>query len=494
MDCTPLSGLPGYPGETHIFWIKAPKPCEPSGVSMSPTLFVFSLVQIVLAQSVPLQSAPISRTRPAPQGATDWESFLGPTGNGVSPEKGLPEYKGLVRLPVVWTRPLGEGYAPPAISQGRLFLSERVGNSMRVFAVNAETGKELWSHEYKTLYQDKYGYDGGARACPVVKGGRVFHLGPEGVLCALNVETGKELWSVDTRKEFGVVQNFFGAGSAPLVISDDKGEKVIVQVGGSPPGSTDDDFAGLKGNGSGVVAFEAATGKMVWKSTDGLASYSSPVVATLPGFTGSQVLMLARQGLYGIEASSGKEQFHFPWRADNLESVNAANPIVSGDKILLTECYGPGGVLLQLKDGKPGIVWSDNDRGRNKALQVHWSTPILRDGVVYASSGRHEGNAELRAVDFATGKVLWRRPGLGRTSFLSVEDKLLVLGERGNLHLIRANKAEFDELAWLDPIDSATKVPLLRYPAWAAPVLSHGLLYVRGRDSLVCLELIPGIK
>ena len=33
--------------------------------------------------------------------------------------------------------------------------------------------------------------------------------------------------------------------------------------------------------------------------------------------------------------------------------------------------------------------------------------------------------------------------------------------------------------------------PLLRYPAWAAPVLSHGLLYVRGEGRLVCLEAIP---
>ena len=33
--------------------------------------------------------------------------------------------------------------------------------------------------------------------------------------------------------------------------------------------------------------------------------------------------------------------------------------------------------------------------------------------------------------------------------------------------------------------------PLLKYPAWAAPILSHGLLYVRGSDRLVCLELIP---
>ena len=35
------------------------------------------------------------------------------------------------------------------------------------------------------------------------------------------------------------------------------------------------------------------------------------------------------------------------------------------------------------------------------------------------------------------------------------------------------------------------KKPLIEYPAWAAPVLSHGLLYVRGKDRLICLEVIP---
>ena len=32
---------------------------------------------------------------------------------------------------------------------------------------------------------------------------------------------------------------------------------------------------------------------------------------------------------------------------------------------------------------------------------------------------------------------------------------------------------------------------LIRPPAWAAPILSHGLLYLRGDDRLVCLRLIP---
>ncbi len=412
-------------------------------------------------------------------------------GNGTSPEKGLPDFKGEVRLPLLWNKTLGEGYAPPVISRGRLFLSERIANSMRVFALNAETGKELWSHEYKSDYQDKYGYDGGARASPVIRGNRLFHMGPEGIVVALDATTGKALWRVDTRQTFGVVQNFFGAGSAPLVVSDGHGERVIVQVGGSPPGSTDDDVRALKGNGSGAVAFDASTGKILWQSTNALASYASPAKANLPGFTGSQILLFARQGLYGLDSATGRELFHYPLRAENLESVNATNPVVSGNRILLSECYGPGSVLLQVEQGTPKVVWSDEERGRNKSLQSHWSTPILREGVLYGCSGRHEGNAELRALDFETGKVRWREPGLGRTSMLSIEDKLLVLGDRGNLHLLRADKDKFTELARLDPVDGTGRL-LLRYPAWAAPVLSHGLLYVRGRDRLVCLELIPG--
>jgi hypothetical protein len=42
--------------------------------------------------------------------------------------------------------------------------------------------------------------------------------------------------------------------------------------------------------------------------------------------------------------------------------------------------------------------------------------------------------------------------------------------------------------------DPKTGEPLLDYPCWAAPVLSHRLMYVRGPEHLVCLELIPDKK
>ena len=44
-----------------------------------------------------------------------------------------------------------------------------------------------------------------------------------------------------------------------------------------------------------------------------------------------------------------------------------------------------------------------------------------------------------------------------------------------------------------DPLFPAIQ-PLLKRPAWAAPLLSHGLLYVRGKDLLVCLKVIDDGK
>ena len=74
-----------------------------------------------------------------------------------------------------------------------------------------------------------------------------------------------------------------------------------------------------------------------------------------------------------------------------------------------------------------------------------------------------------------------------------VDGYLLVLGEYGRLDLMRPNPREPEVIASCDlsRVAGADGRPLLEYPCWAAPVLSHGLLYLRGNDRLVCLQLIP---
>jgi outer membrane protein assembly factor BamB len=426
----------------------------------------------------------------------DWPAFLGPTGDSVSREKGILKDwpKGGPR--VVWQQPLGIGYSMPTVSRGRLFVFDRIRNRCRLRCWNAETGASIWSFEYDTDYRDKYNYNGGPRCSPVVDGDRVYAFGPEGMLHCVNVADGKPTWKLDTNAEFGVIQNFFGVGSTPVV----EGDLLLVQVGGSPKGSDTVSFEDLKGNGSGLVAFDKHTGKVEWKVGDELASYSSPVVRTF----GKRrlALLFARGGLLGVDVATGKQDFRYPWRSSMLESVNASNPVVVGDRVLISECYEVGSSLLGLKPGGFEKVWTDADLpARRRRLKCHWMTPIHVDGYVYGSSGRHTSDAELRCVELATGKVVWKEPNLTRCSLLLVDGHFVCLGEDGRLRLLRVNPKKYDEVASVQlrmPAKDGSYDPdgeeLLDYPCWAAPILSHGLLYVRGEKRLVCLELIPAKK
>jgi outer membrane protein assembly factor BamB len=418
---------------------------------------------------------------------TDWPRFLGPAGTSVSTEKGIvPWPKQGPR--VVWDRRLGTGYGSPTISRGRLFVFDRIENKARCTCVKAETGELLWKFEYPTEYVDSYGYANGARCCPVVDDDRVYLYGVEGMLYCLRVVDGKEVWKIDTKEEFHFRQNFFGVGSTPLI----EGELLITQVGGSPKGMEEAPIGEVKGDGSGVVAFDKRTGKVKYRVTDELASYSTPTLATVNGKR--KCFVFARGGLICLDPANGKVDFQFPWRAKVLESVNAASPVVVDDRVLISETYGPGAVLLKLKDGAPEEVWSDAEKGRKQSLQCHWNTPIYHDGSLYGCSGRHENNAELRCIDWLTGKVRWSERNLLRSTLLMVDGHFVCLSEDGALRLLKVNPDKFDLVSQCELTMKGAggfDVPMLESPCWAAPVLSHGLMYLRGKDRLVCVELIP---
>ncbi len=412
----------------------------------------------------------------------DWPEFLGPNRNGVSTETGILAKWPKSGLKVVWQARMGKGFAPPVVSKGRLYHFDRFGGNARLTCRVAETGEVLWQFEYPTDYEDMYGYSPGPRACPVVDNDRVYILGVEGMLYCLNAYNGKEIWKVDTKAQYHFHQNFFGVASVPVV----EGDLLIVAVGGSPKGPRPNDLREAQGNGTAIVAFNKKTGTEKYRIGDELASYSSPTVTTIGerrwGF------YFARGGLLAFEPAAGKIDFHYNWRAKMLESVNAGNPVIVGDKVFISECYDKGAALLKVKNGvKPEEIWTDagNDYS-DKFLKCHWNTPIHVDGYVYACSGRHENEAQLRCIELATGKLMWSEKGLGRCSLTQIGGHFLCFTERGELLLLKIDPKKFDSVAnWQTDLD---------YPTWAAPVVSNGLMYLRGSDRLICVELIPEKK
>ena len=424
----------------------------------------------------------------------DWPDFLGPGRRSRSPETGLNVDWKESPPQIVWKIRLGTSYGMPVISRGRLLhfdrYDSRKGDKVRLTCRESETGRKLWTYEHETDYADMLGYNNGPRCSPVVDGNRVYTYSAEGELHCVSLDQGKRIWSVDTFKQFGVVQNFFGVGSTPLVL----GDLLLVNVGGSPPGGPADIYSAqgqVESNGTGVVAFDKLTGEVVWKATDELASYSSPVAATIGGRP--WCFVFARGGLIGLDPRTGESDFHFPWRAKMLESVNASCPVVVGNRVFISEAYRVGSALLEVRPGGYEIVWQDGSKKREKALQLHWNTAIHHEGYLYGSSGRHSAPAELRCIEMNTGKVQWSEPDLGRSSLLQIDGHFICLSEDGTLRLLRITPDRYEMLGKLQ-LRGDEGERLLKYPAWAAPIVSHGLLYVRGKDRLVCLEVIADRK
>lgn len=418
--------------------------------------------------------------------STDWPGFLGPERNGKSAERGLRDQWPKTRPPLVWQTEIGEGYSAPAIQSGRLFHFARFGGDERLTCVDAATGKQLWVCSYPTDYTDMLGYNNGPRATPVVDGPFVFTMGAEGILQCVRADTGQVVWRIDTMKQFHVVKNFFGVGSTPLAWHD----LLIVNVGGSPPGGPPDIYSAggnVHSDGSAVVAFDKSTGKVLWKTGDDLASYASPVAAKVVGR--DVVFVFARGGLLAIDPARGETLASFPWHARRLESVNASSPVVKGSEVFISETYELGSALLRFTGSSFEEVWTDRNRRHDRAMALHWNTPIEKDGHLFGSSGYHSGEAELRCVEWNTGKVMWSEPGMGRCSLLLVEDTLVCLSEDTTLRLIRATPDRYEERVHWELTDNAGKA-LLAPPTWAAPALAHGLLYIQGADRLVCLKLM----
>jgi outer membrane protein assembly factor BamB len=433
---------------------------------------------------------PVSVSNAQPlNNAADWPGFLGPNGDGTTPETGIPTTWPKAGFPKLWECQLGTGYAPPSVAGGKLFHFDRANGNNRLTCRDARKGTVIWTYETPTEYEDLYGYDPGPRACPVIDGERVYFYGADGMLGCVSIATGKEVWKLDTREKYHFHQNFFGVGSAPLVM----GDVVIVAIGGSPKGPRPNDLREAKGNGTGIVAFDKITGAEKYRLSNELASYSSPILATMDGK--KLGLYYSRGGLLGFDPAVGKELFFQPWRSKILESVNAANPVVVGNQILVSDCYEKGSVVWKYTGGKLETVWSDAKKDRGEAsLQAHWCTPIFHDGYIYGCSGRNANDADLRCVEWATGEVKWVERRTTRSTLIKADGHLLSLGEQGQLRLIKPTPEKYTELAKWD-------APDLSYPSWAPPVLSHGVLYLRGKDDqspsghkLIAYDFIPAKK
>src|SRR5258708_356788 len=192
--------------------------------------------------------------------AADWLQYQGPNRDNTSPETGLARAWPKDGPKVVWKKDAGSGWAGPAVAAEIAILFYRVGDDEVVECVDAATGKEKWKQTYRARYVDDFSKDNGPRSTPAIVGDKVFTLGADGDLSAFDLEKGKRHWQRNINKDYNVQKGYFGVGTSPLVVAG----TLIIHVGGKE---------------AGVVAFDPANGKEIWKAAEAGVNSWRPVVA-----------------------------------------------------------------------------------------------------------------------------------------------------------------------------------------------------------------------
>jgi outer membrane protein assembly factor BamB len=380
--------------------------------------------------------------------AADWPCWRGPDHNGISKETHWKDAWPTSGPPIVWRANVGTGFSAVVISNGRLFTLGNTADKDCVFCLDALTGKEIWKHSYDAPTDPK-AFEGGPTASPAVDGDRVYTLSRQGDLFCFEAASGKVVWNKNIATDTDQRVPGWGLSGSPIVHE----ELLLLNVGD----------AGL--------ALDKMTGKVVWSSERKDAGYSSP----MPFRRGGEcfAIVSSEDAYSAVNVRTGKVLWHIDW--PTRYGVNAADPIVHGDEVLISSGYNKGTALFPMTPGEPKPVW------KNKVLRTQINSAVLIDGFVYGIDGDSGAKAKLTSVEWKTGTVKWSEASVGFGSLTAADGKLIVLSDEGVMMIAPASPEKF--------VPSA-KAKVLDGKCWTVPVLANGRVYCRNAaGDLVCVDL-----
>lgn len=414
----------------------------------------------------------------------DWPQWMGPKRDNVWRETGILEKFPPGGPTVVWRAPVAAGYSGPAVSNGKVYVTDRVlgkgavnpddpfdtkqkvSSTERVLCLDGKTGKELWKHEYECAYQ--ISYPAGPRCTPLVGDGKVYTLGAMGDLHCLGADSGQVVWKVDFKEAYKAKPAIWGYAAHPIL----DGKKLITLVGGED---------------AHVVAFDKDTGKEVWKAgNDKEIGYSPPLFTEAAGVR--QMIVAAPKSVYAVDPDTGTRLWKTPYTADNTSVI--MTPVRSGEYVFVGGYRGKN-LMLKLTADRPGVevVFKDKKGSGLSPVNVQ---PFVQDGVIYG----HDETGALMAVEVPSGKRLWDSPGPlagdpkgSDTSFIVKNgDRFFFFAESGDLVIGRLTPKGYEEAGRAKVIDP-TSAAFGRKVVWCAPAYADKRVFVRNDKELVCVDL-----
>jgi hypothetical protein len=359
-----------------------------------------------------------------------------------------------------------------------------------VLCLEAASGHTLWQRGYESKTYSQSGDNSYATATPAADADGVvmtWTTPDEVTLLALDNQ-GREIWRRDLGKFIGIQ----GSGASPIILDD----LVVLNNDQEDPKALPPGVYGRPGapQSSGIsflIGVDRKTGKTRWQldRTTTQAAYVTPCVYR-PENGGEEIILASTaHGVTGVDAATGKVD----WELDKVERAHVdadtgttnrqikplftercvSSPIVADGLVFASE--GRGSTGLRTVAVRPGSKAKATPPALVYEITKYTPlvpTPLAKDGRVYLWAD----NGMVTCAQVATGEILWREKVEGSfySSPVCVNNRLYCVAKNGEVVILGAG----------DKFQPLGRVPLGE-KCYATPAIAGGVIYMRTYSQLV---------
>lgn len=381
-----------------------------------------------------------------------WSRFRGKNGSGISDAKTIPT--SWTDSDLNWKTALpGVGHSSPILWGKTIFLqsADPTQATRYVMAVDADSGKIQWQKEYPSSPYRFHRLNSYNSSTPAADANHVYACWSDNLHTVLKAFThdGNEAWSRDLGPWVG--QHGFAASPVVyrnMVILANSQQKNQLRPGQKPGQSI-------------VYAFDAESGKQLWKSerVTTRVSYSVPCIYRNDKGEDELICCNTAEGIYSLNPETGK----LNWAYDQaFDKRTVASPVIA-EGLILGSCGSGGGgnfVVAVQPGSRPSLKYKV-DRNAN-----YVPTPVVFNGLVFLVSDK--GIASC--VNARSGEVLWRERLKGEywASPICVNGRIYAINSAGHVTVFDATN-RFEKVGEAD----------LGEKCHSTPAVSGGRMFLR---------------
>jgi len=383
--------------------------------------------------------------------------------------------------PVAWKITLGEGYAGPAVHNGRVYVMDynerRKADVLRCFSLNS--GIELWRRWYYVELKRNHGY---SRTIPAVTDNYVLTIGPRSHVMCVDPLSGELYWTLDMEKEFGIPGTAKGrvtpdwyTGQCPVI---DNGTAILAPGGKAL-----------------MIGVDCATGKIIWQTPnrDSLRM-SHGSIMPMRIHNKRMYVYNAVGGVVGVSAETN-DMGKLLWITKEWNpATTAASPVYIGNnEIAVFGSYGAGGARLRID--------TDGSSFSAKVIEVHKAaggissdqhTPVVYGNQIWTVMPENAGALKKQLVCYSVDDLtvsLWssgkeNRFGRGLGPYMISGNRMYLLEDNGILHIFTLDNAGASLVAKYSILNGIE--------AWGPMAIAGRYLILRDSRNMVALDM--GIK